>query len=149
MRAFTFKEFIARPAAEVWAVLTDLSLAPRWRPLIKSMETEDGEPLRDGSRVRLVIQFVGKEQTRVSTTIAFDPPRRWTLRSGDNPAMQGVYDFRLEPQGGGTLVVATCDLHAHGLLPLLFMPLIGYGERQRRREMLGNLKRLVEGGVPA
>jgi carbon monoxide dehydrogenase subunit G len=145
MRAFTFKEFIARPPAEVWAALTDLSIASRWRPLIKSMETEDGQPLRDGSRVRVTIQFMGREETRVSTTAVFEPPREWVLRSADKPAMEGLFGFRLEPQGSGTLIVATCDLQAHGVLPWLFLPLIANGERQRRREMLGNLKRLVEG----
>lgn len=144
MRAFTFREYIDQPPARVWEVLVDLRLAPRWRPLIKSMETEDGLPVHDGSRIRLTIDFMGRTATRVSETVAFEPARRWALRSGDSPAMDGVFDFLLEPSGAGTTVVATCDLHAHRFLPWLFLPMIARGERQRRIEMLSNLKRFVE-----
>jgi hypothetical protein len=69
----------------------------------------------------------------------------WTLRSSDKPEIEGFFEFRLEPESEGTKIVATCELKAHGFLPRLFLPLIGYGERQRRREMLTNLKRLIEG----
>ena len=144
MRAYTFREYIDRPPRRVWDVLVDLSLAPRWRPLIKSMETEDGLPLRLGSRVRLTIEFLGRTNARVSETVAFEPERRWSLRSGDTPAMDGVFDFRLEATGSGTTVVATCDLHAHRFLPWLFLPILGHEEKKRRVEMLPNLKRLVE-----
>jgi len=149
MRAYTFREYIDRTPRQVWDVLVDLEVAPRWRPLIKSMETEDGLPVHDGSRVRLTIEFMGQRQTRTSTTVAFEPTHRWTLHSSDKPQMEGWFDFVLEPCGSGTEVVTTCDLKAHGLVPWLFMPLVARGERQRRAELLGNLKRFVEGTVPA
>jgi carbon monoxide dehydrogenase subunit G len=149
MRAFTFKEYIARSPQHVWDVLTDLSIASRWRPLARSMETEDGQPLRAGGRVRLTIQYLGREEVRFSTSTVFEPPRRWVLHSSDNPTMEGWFEFRLEPEGSGTRVIATCDLKAHGILPWLFTPLVARGERNRRAEMLGNLKRLIEGGGEA
>jgi len=145
MRAYTFREYIDRPPQQVWDVLVNLEVAPRWRPLVKSMETEDGLPVHAGSRVRLTIEFMGKRQSRTSTTVAFEPPRRWTLRSSDKPQMEGFFEFLLEAQGAGTQVVSTCDLKAHAFLAWLFMPLIARGEKQRRAEMLGNLKRFVEG----
>src|SRR6185503_14627481 len=113
----------------------------RWRPLVASMETVDGQPLREGSDVRLTVDVYGKRITRVSRTTTFDPPRRWTLRSSESPAMEGFFDFVLAPDGSGTRIEATCDLKAHGFLPWLFMPLIARGERMRRIEMLSNLKR--------
>jgi uncharacterized protein YndB with AHSA1/START domain len=145
MRAYTFKEHIDRPPRDVWHALTDLSAAPRWRPLVRSMETEDGEPVHAGSRVRVSIEFFGRRTSRVSTTTAFEPERRWTLHSSDNPAIEGYFDFQLEPEETGTRVVTTCDLIAHSFLPWLFLPLIARGERKRRVELLGNLKRYVEG----
>jgi carbon monoxide dehydrogenase subunit G len=144
MRAYTFKEHIDRPPRDVWNVLVDLSVASRWRPLIKSMETEDGQPVHAGSRVRVVIEYLGRRSTRVSTTTAFEPERRWTLHSGDVAAIEGYFDFQLEPDQTGTRVVASCDLIAHGFLPWLFLPLLARGERQRRIELLPNLKRYVE-----
>lgn len=87
MRAYTFSEFIGRPPRDVWRVLTDLGAAPRWRPLIRSMETEDGGPLALGSRVRIVIDFHGRQSTRVSVTSEFEPEKKWTLHSSETPAV--------------------------------------------------------------
>ena len=144
MRAFTFEEFIARPPERVWAVLTDLTVAPRWRPMIVSMETEDGGPLRVGGNVKIVAEALGKRGDRVSRTTTFERNRRWTLHSGEGSEIEGWYEFRLEAEGSGTRVIATCDLEAHGILSRLFLFLIGNTERRMRVEMLGNLKRVVE-----
>ena len=144
MRAFHFVEYIDRPPREVWNALTDLSTAPKWRPLVVSMETVDGQPLREGSDVRLTVDAYGRRLTRVSRTTVFDPPRRWTLRSSQSPAMEGFFDFVVEADGNGTRVEASCELEAHTFLTWLFMPLIARGERTRRVEMLSNLKRFVE-----
>jgi uncharacterized protein YndB with AHSA1/START domain len=145
MRAFRFVEHIERSPEQVWNVLVDLSLAPRWRPLITSMETLDGLPVHAGSQVRITFEFFGRRDSRVSTTVAFEPGRRWVLRSSDNPQMEGFFEFIVDPEGSGTRVTALCDLKAHGFLPWLYLPLIARGERTRRAEMLGNLKRFVEG----
>jgi carbon monoxide dehydrogenase subunit G len=144
MRAFSFREYIDRPVQQVWDALIDLPQASRWRPLIKTMETEDGQPLNAGSRVKITVEFLGRTSSRVSTTVAFEPYRQWTVHSSDAPTMEGWFDFQLEAKGAGTQVLATCDLKAHGFLPRLFLPLIARGERTRRVEMLPNLKRFVE-----
>jgi len=144
MRAYTFREYIDRSPRQVWDVLVNLDVAARWRPLVKAMETEDGLPVHGGSRVRLTVEYLGKQMTRTSTTVAFEPPRRWALHSSQDPRMEGLFEFLVEPEGAGTRVVSTCDLKAHAFLAWLFMPLVARGERQRRAEMLGNLKRFVE-----
>jgi carbon monoxide dehydrogenase subunit G len=148
MRAYTFREYIDRSPRQVWDILVNLDVAARWRPLVKSMETEDGLPVHDGSRVRFTIEYLGQQRTHTSITVAFEPPRRWTLRSSNSPKMEGYFEFLVEPRGAGTEVVSTLDLKAHGFVPWLFMPLIGRGEKQRRAEMLGNLKRYVESTIP-
>ena len=146
MRAFHFVEYIDRPPRHVWNALTDLTVASRWRPLIVSMETVDGQPLHNGSDVRIVAEVSGKRVTRVSHTTAFEPTRRWTLHAGENPAIEGFFDFILHPDGNGTRIEATCDLKAHAFLMWLFLPLIARSERRHRIEMLSNLKRFVEEG---
>jgi carbon monoxide dehydrogenase subunit G len=145
MRAFTFEEHIAASPERVWEVLTDLTTQSRWRPMIVSMRTEDGGPLRVGGKVELTAEVYGQRRERVSTTTALEPARRWTLHSSSDRSMEGWYEFRLEPQGTGTRVTATCDLKAHAFLPWLFLPMIARGERRLRVEMLANLKRVVEG----
>ena len=81
MRAYTFREHIHRPPQRVWDVLVDLPLAPRWRPLVKQMETSDGQPVHPGSRVRTTIEYFGRVQSAESETVVFEPPRRWTLHA--------------------------------------------------------------------
>jgi uncharacterized protein YndB with AHSA1/START domain len=148
MRAYTFEEYIDRPPRIVWNTLVNLDVAAKWRPLIHSMSTEDGQPVHAHSKIRIVIEFLGQRQSRLSTTVAFEPERRWALHSSDRPEMEGVFDFVLTPDGTGTRIVSTCDLTSHGFKALLFLPLIARGERERRREMLGNLKRYVEHTFP-
>jgi carbon monoxide dehydrogenase subunit G len=129
VRAFHFVEHIDRPPRDVWNALTDLTVASRWRPLVVSMETVDGQPLHDGQRRPGLVDIYGKRLTRVSHTTAFDPPRRWTLHSSDTAVLwTDSSTFVLSPDGSGTRIEATCDLEAHGFLPWLFMPLIANGE---------------------
>jgi uncharacterized protein YndB with AHSA1/START domain len=144
MRAFTFTEVIDRPPQRVWDVAVDPALAPRWRALIKSMKTEDGGPVRQGSRLVIDVEAYGKASTRVSEIPLFEPPHRYVIRSADQPVLGGEFEFRFEPHGSGTKVTCTCELRAKGFLPWLFLPMIAHGERRIRVEMLGNLKRLVE-----
>jgi carbon monoxide dehydrogenase subunit G len=146
MRSYKFTEHIDRPPQAVWAALVDLTLAPRWRPAIRSMETTDGGPVRAGSKLKITMEFMGRRESRVTETVVFEPPRRWVVRSSDKPAMEGFFEFIVEPErsGSGTRVTATADLKAHEFLAWLFLPLVARGERKRRLEMLGNLKRLVE-----
>lgn len=145
MRAFTFTEIIDRPPQRVWDVMSDPALAPQWRALIKSMATEDGGPVRAGSRLLIAVEAYGRRGNRVSEMVVFDPPRRQVIRSADQSTMGGAFEFLLEPHARGTKVTFACDLVAKGFLPFIFLPLIARGERRVRTEMLGNLKRLVEG----
>jgi uncharacterized protein YndB with AHSA1/START domain len=146
MRAYEYRELIARPPERVWSVLTDLTLAPKWRPLMVSMQTVDDEPLAVGRGVRIVHEFLGKRTERVAMTTAWEPNKRWTLHSSQ-PEVEGWFDFVLEPASGGTRVTATCDLKAHQFLAWLFLPLVARGERRVRVDMLPNLKRLAEAGA--
>jgi hypothetical protein len=145
MRAYHFEEIIGRPPSEVWSVLTNLSVAPKWRPLIVSMETIDGGPLAVGKPVKIVAEAMGRRAERESMTTALDPNRRWSLKS-TQPTIEGTFDFLLEAVAGGTKVTAICDLTAKSWKNRLLLPLIARGERRVRVEMLSNLKRLVESG---
>jgi uncharacterized protein YndB with AHSA1/START domain len=144
MRAYTFTEIIDRPPQRVWDCMSDPALAPRWRALIKSMKTEDGQPVRAGSRLVITVEAYGRRASRVSEMVVFDPPHRQVIRSVDQPTLGGAFEFLLEPHPRGTKVTVTCDLIAKGILPWIFLPLIARSERRIRTEMLGNLKRLVE-----
>ena len=143
MRAFTFTAHIARPPQVVWNALTDLSLSPKWRPLIASMETVDGQPLTLGSNIRVTVEAMGTRQTRITKVVGFEPGRRWTLLSqGDG--IDGLYDFTVNPSGSGTDVVFTGDFIVRRFLRYLVLPLIARSEKRIRAEQLPSFKRLVE-----
>ena len=143
MRGFRFEERIEGSPAEVWAALMDLAAAPRWRPLIRSMETEDGAPVRVGQRIRVVVELMGNAVVRSSETVALEPERRWTVRSA-HEGMEGVFEFRLDPTAGGTMVVHQFDVRTSRLTRIPLLPLIALSERRLRRPLLPNLRRYVE-----
>jgi hypothetical protein len=143
MRAFTFTAHIDRPPQVVWDTLVDLTLSSKWRPLIATMETTDGKPLALGSDVRIVVDVLGTRQTRVSKVVAFEPLRRWTLKSqGDG--IDGIYSFNLAPGGSGTDVEFTGDLIVRRFTRYFVLPLIARSEKRIRGEQLPAFKRLVE-----
>ena len=147
MRAFSFTTHIDRPAREVWDYVIDLAQSSRWRPMTRSMETEDGRPIHVGQKLRVTLEVLGKVMVRESETREFEPPRRWVVRSEHN-GVEGFFEYVVEPERGGARVTLRCDVKAHAFLPWLFLPLICSGERRNRREQLDNLKRAIEGTPP-
>ena len=121
----------------------DLSTAPRWRPLIRSMETEDGAPVRVGQRIRVTVELMGNAVVRSAETIALEPERRWAVRSA-HEGIEGVFEFRLTPVGDATAVVHQFDVRTSRLTRLPLLPLIALSERRLRRPLLPNLRRYVE-----
>ena len=81
MRAYRFSIAIDRPPEAVWAYLTDLSKAPKWRTMFRSMEVVGGGPLGPDSKLRVVMEGYGKVSERIIETTAFEAPRRWVTRS--------------------------------------------------------------------
>jgi hypothetical protein len=144
MRAFAFTTHVARPPEVVWAIMTDLSRAPRWRPLVQRMVTTDGGPIAAGSSIEITMEVMGELHRRRSLTTGFDPPRRWVLRSESND-IQGDWEFGVAPENGGSRVSFSCELTSPRFFRRLMLPLIARTERRIRGEQLGNLKRLVEG----
>lgn len=143
MRAFAFDISIARPPEMVWAVITDLSRAPEWRPLVRRMTTLDGAPLAAGSTVEITVEALGELRKRHSVTTVFDPPRRWVLRSGSE-GIEGLWEFSVAPEGDGSRVTFTLDLVTSSLFRKLLLPLIARSERSVRAGQLERLKRVVE-----
>ena len=147
MKAFRFEQDIARSPADVWDALTDLESAPAWRPLIRSMATEDGAPLRVGQRVAITIELMGERRTRLSETVALEPEHRWALASSTG-GLRGVFEYLLVPVAGGTRVSMQLELTARGVRAHLTRPLVALSERRLRRPLLGQFKSFVETRTP-
>ena len=97
---------ISRPPEEVFAFLVDLDRLPDWQS--SAIEAGSDGPLELGSLVHEKRHFLGRELSDELEVVAFDPPRRLTLRSQGGPLKLTV-DHELESNGVGTrlTVVAT------------------------------------------
>lgn len=134
---------IARAPEDVFDFMLDFSRASRWRPMISSMETLDGEQPHAGSRIRLRFWSEGREHTQETTLVVCDRPRHQTYVTDQGTFVLRL-DFELRPAPGGTLVLLTAQTTGRSLGAKLTIPLIRSGHRVRFRTMLEGLKREVE-----
>jgi hypothetical protein len=134
---------IDRPAADVWAVLTDFDGYPQWNPQIRRARGD----LVPGRRVTFRIDPpVGRQMTIRPRVRTVDPGRELRLRASLPGVFSGEHWFRLEPvqDGHGTHVIQG-ENYRGLIVPLLrrvvASSLAGF------REHNAALKRRVEGGA--
>jgi uncharacterized membrane protein len=134
---------IARPLDEVFAVLTDPTLTPRWSANAVSERWLTPPPHGVGSRREAVTRGLGRRMTNVAEVVAFEPGRSWTLRSVSGAAFEASASFA--PEGEGTRVVWTWTLGRPGWQRLAMAP---FGPMFRRTIAadLARLKSMLESG---
>jgi uncharacterized protein YndB with AHSA1/START domain len=145
MSRFTMSEHVAQPPGRVWDTVMDVSNAPRWRALTRSMVLIGDGPPRVGARYRLEMEAGGKRLVRESEIVALEPGRRITLQSGSD-GYSARFDYDMAPEDNGTRLTFTVEMTADSLWKRLLLPLIMRSERLARSAQLGKLKRLVEAG---
>jgi len=142
MRSFTYSTHIERPPDAVFSFLIDFKTASRWRSLVRTVELITPPPMREGSKLRVTVDVMGKIRQATSDVWVFDPPRRYGLTNTASN-ITGVFEYSLEPEGSGTLVRFTCDIKPHGLMWLV-LPFALRTNRMRYRDQLDRLKAAVE-----
>ncbi len=133
---------IARPPDDVFAYLSDVANLTEWQSGVHSAEIEGGGAATVGARVVESRTMLGKEMTTTLEIVDFEPPRLFTLRALDGPALLTVR-HELEPSGGETelrVVVEGEVKHMPGFAAGLMMR---GAERQFRKDF-ERLKRLLE-----
>jgi len=126
-----------RPAAAVFAALTDFAAYPAWQEAVESSVLVDG-PLRVGARVRTIRREMGW-RGQVETTVAeFVPGELLTLATaaGTSPGVRQSY--RLTSDGGGCRLGYQLALDG---VPRLLEPAV---RAQLRRQVRRMLLRLAE-----
>lgn len=117
----TVSGFIAAPAEQLWALISDVTRHPELAGSGEVMETHlltDG-PVGVGTQFQSQQNMRGMRYTTVSHVVACDEPHRlaWRIGLPGTPPFAQVWQFELQPQGEGTLV-------KHGVaLPYVF-PLV-------------------------
>jgi carbon monoxide dehydrogenase subunit G len=133
---------IERSPGDVFAYLADVSNLTEWQSGVHSAEIDGGGEAKQGARIVESRTLLGKELTTTLEIVDFEPPRLFTLRALDGPALLTVR-HELEPSGEDTelhVVVEGEVRHLPGFAAGLMMR---GAERQFRKDF-ERLKRVVE-----
>jgi carbon monoxide dehydrogenase subunit G len=126
---------IARPPAEVFAYLTDVSNLPKWQSGVRSARREG--PLIHESR-----HLLGRELRTTLEIEEEEAPRVFTIRALDSPVPFSVR-HELAPDGGGTRLTVVGEGDA-GLLPGFAAGIMARRAEKQFRKDFERLKRLLE-----
>lgn len=144
MITYTTKTLIQRPAAEVYALLSDDTQVTRWLKGLQKLETLAGTPGQKGFKGKYT--FVENKRSIIfqEEITAADPGRsfRATLES-DSLILEGF--TKLEEQGDSTHLIATQQVRAKSFMMKLMLPLLKGMMRKRQAEDFQRFKQLAEG----
>ena len=91
---------IDRPRAVVAAYAADPSNAPEWYANIKAVEWKSEPPLRVGSRLAFVAQFLGRRLAYTYEIVEWVPEERLVMRTAEGPfPMETSYEFAAIDEG--------------------------------------------------
>ncbi len=92
---------VARPPAEVFAVVGDAANNPRWRKNVIRTEWLDDGPMRVGRRGRQTARLLGRAWTVEAVVDTWDPPTEAAWRTVAGPIAVRSW-FRVAAEGDGT-----------------------------------------------
>ena len=138
---------IHRPPEDVFAILTDPTLSPKWSANAVKGELITPGPPGIGSRRRAVVKSpLGRGTTEsVMEITALEPKRMVALKLVESPiAGDARTRYTLTPVGNGsTQLEWTWEMQLTGPLRLIERPLVALFGRGFQRD-LANLKRMME-----
>ena len=148
MSPVTVSSVVARPAAEVFAYVTNPTLFPQWQQGVIDGHLEGqgagaagGSGPQVGDRCLTTRRIGGADRPVTSVVTHMDPPRTWGVRGIDGP-IRATVDVRVEPvTERSARVTIAVDFAGHGIGRVL-VPLVV--RRQARKEMPANMAALKE-----
>ena len=132
------KQEIAADNAAVWRVLTVPELMRHWIRSVEELRTEDGAPLRLGSR----LLFTARGGEHASEVTVFEPGAGLTLCSKQGP-FTATYRYELASRNSGCVASLRIDCEATGVAKLL-SPLIKWLMWRTDRGQLDAIKGIAE-----
>jgi carbon monoxide dehydrogenase subunit G len=123
---------IARPAADVFAFLTDVERLPEWQSTVSEVSVEG--PLAEGTRIHDVREFMGRRAASTLEVSQLENPHAFALRVVEGPVRYEI-DHELEEHEGRTRVTVRARAEVPGLLGLAARPLLKGAERQLRADL--------------
>ena len=90
---------IARPRGEVATFAADPDNAPAWYVNIESVEWKSERPLRAGTKVAFVANFLGRATSYTYEITEFTPLERLVMRTSEGPfPMETTYLWESQPE---------------------------------------------------
>lgn len=132
---------IARAPEDVFAFLTDVPRLPEWQSSAESA-TLAGE-LRTGARIRERRKFVGRDVKTELEVTAYEPPRRFDMRSRGGPVSYEIH-HALEPTPNGTRLQVEVDVKVGAMMRIAAQGPLKLAEREFRNDF-ERLRGLLEG----
>jgi uncharacterized protein YndB with AHSA1/START domain len=138
---------IARPVDDVFAVLTNPTLSPKWSSNAISGELLTDGPPRIGSQRRAVVKgMFGRTMESVMEVTELEPNRAVALKLlSASWGGSGRTRYTFTTVDGGTRVDWHWEMEPGGWLRPLSKPFMAVFERMFQRD-LDNLKRVMESG---
>ena len=134
---------IDRAPAQVAAYAGDPSNAPRWYVNIKSVEWKTPPPMRVGSQLAFVAQFLGRRLAYTYEVIELVPGRRVVMKTGQGPfPMETTYTW--EPVGEGQTRMTLRNRGEPAGFFRIAAPFMAAAMRRANRKDLALLKTLLE-----
>jgi hypothetical protein len=137
---------IHRPRDVVAAYAADPANATRWYSNIKSVEWLTAPPLRGGTRLAFVAQFLGRRLVYTYEVVDFAPRARLVMRTAEGPfPMETEYTWT--SIGGDATRMTLRNRGNPTGFSQLFVPFMTLAVRSANRKDLARLKQLLESGA--
>jgi uncharacterized membrane protein len=136
---------IARPRDEVAAYAANPDNAPSWYVNIRSAEWRTEPPLRVGSRVAFVAQFLGRRLAYTYEITDFVPGERLVMRTAEGPfPMETSYAW--SPVDAGRTRMTLRNRGEPSGFARWLAPFMAAAMRRANRKDLARLRELLERG---
>lgn len=135
---------ILRPRAEVAAFATDPANTTRWYANLSEVSWETEPPLRVGSRLAFVAQFLGRRLSYTYEVVEHVPGERFVMQTAQGPfPMRTTYSWTDTDTDAGTRMVLRNDGEPSGFARV-GAPVMAAAMRRANSKDLAALKALLE-----
>lgn len=137
---------IARPRAQVAAFAGDPGNATAWYQNIKSVEWRTPPPIRVGSEIAFVAEFLGRRLAYTYAITELVADRKLVMATSDGPfAMETTYEWDDAPDAGTRMTLRNRGTPSG--FSSLVAPMMASAMRRANRKDLAALKRVLESGA--
>ena len=139
---FDFDVKIDRPVHDVFAFVTDVRNLPQWQQATSEAEWVGDDAPRTGARLRQKTSFLGRTLELELEVTAYEPERRFDLKTLKGP-ISFVVRHSFHPSNGGTRIEFAGEGEARGFFRLADSLVAKRAERESRADF-ERLKAILE-----